>query len=610
LRFLFHPGPLKQLREQQASLQKELAQLSAEYDTIKPRPPQPAAPPRWPRYCRYAVRVACVLGIGVVLWIGGHRLLARPTIDPDSGLDVAAMPREKLESQLTGDEKSLRAVLRGLDDLEARAKALQADFAAGRKRYENEQDNDDIRQILLSYLNYRTALIRIVWRYQRYAEIQDEPLKLRSFLVGFTAAATLHEASTKFVYQFNRSPETVARFNEGDPVWDIPPGLYDTIDRNLSNPANLRLMQAARQYYDSMQDRMTALGLGVAGDYAPFHAAIARSAQTVERLGGAGWQRETVVAAQDLARLLWDIRYETQSAISTWIGDFKIREPRAGKSLIQPAQLAQLEEVLQPGDILLERRNWYLSNAFLPGYWPHAALYVGTADDLKRLGLDEDPRVQACWDDYCAVDPDGHPHVIIEAMSEGVVFSSLEHSIGGADAAAVLRPRLSDEQKRHAITEAFGHAAKPYDFEFDFDSRDKLVCTEVVFRSYGANQGPIRFPVQKILGRRTMPAIELVRKVQEEQGTERAELEFIAFVDGDESTGAALFREDLPTFLSTLDRPAYTFLQGTGGRPTRRVGPLGWTLIALVVMFTAGSLLYHARAGGLQRPPPDKPPGI
>ncbi len=61
------------------------------------------------------------------------------------------------------------------------------------------------------------------------------------------------------------------------------------------------------------------------------------------------------------------------------------------------------------------------------------------------------------------------------------MFGSLEHSIGGADSAAVLRPRVSEDEKKEAIGRAFGNAEKPYDFEFDFTSRDKLVCTEVVF---------------------------------------------------------------------------------------------------------------------------------
>ena len=41
----------------------------------------------------------------------------------------------------------------------------------------------------------------------------------------------------------------------------------------------------------------------------------------------------------------------------------------------------------ETGDILVERRNWFLSNAFLPGFWPHAALYIGAVEDLETLGL-------------------------------------------------------------------------------------------------------------------------------------------------------------------------------------------------------------------------------
>lgn len=151
----------------------------------------------------------------------------------------------------------------------------------------------------------------------------------------------------------------------------------------------------------------------------------------------------------------------------------------------------------------------------------------------------------------------GHPHVIIEAVSEGVVFSSLEHSIGGGDAACAMRPRLPPEQIREAIARAFSHVGKPYDFEFDFFSTDKLVCTELVFRAY---DGAIQFPLVEVLGRKTMPAVELVRKCCAEHGRPQAELEFVAFLDGDDRRGTASFK-DFRAFEATLKRPGLDWLQ-------------------------------------------------
>ena len=40
---------------------------------------------------------------------------------------------------------------------------------------------------------------------------------------------------------------------------------------------------------------------------------------------------------------------------------------------------------MQPGDILLERREWYLSNIGLPGFWPHGALYIGTPEQRREI---------------------------------------------------------------------------------------------------------------------------------------------------------------------------------------------------------------------------------
>jgi hypothetical protein len=496
---------------------------------------------------------------------------------------------------LERDEQALRAVIHGLDDLEARAAALQAEFAAGRRSYDNEADNDAVRQLLLAYINYRSALIRMVWKYGRHDQLPAEPDRLRAFLLDYTAACVLCESSLKFVHNFNRSPETIHRLNEGEPVWNIPAGLYDTIQHNLSSRASAELLASAGQLYEEQSADLERNGLGRETAFAPFHAAIDRANATMDRLADPLWRQKARVATKDLAQLVSRVRYDSQSMISTWIGDVKIRNPRQGVSLIPPEHVERLRTALKPGDVLIERRNWYMSNAFLPGYWPHAALYVGTADDLRRMGLDQHPYIRPHWEEFARPDHEQHAHVIVEALSDGVVFASLEHSIGGGDSAAVLRPRLSEEQIKEAIALAFSHAGKPYDFEFDFETHDKLVCTEVVYRAYGANLGPIHFPQKEILGRRTMPAIELVRKYRDEAGRPEAEFDFVAFIDGDEITGAAEFHDDPAVFVTTVDRPALTFLQGFDAAPLRRIGPLGWTMLGLIGMCSIGNFVVQWR---------------
>ncbi len=128
----------------------------------------------------------------------------------------------------------------------------------------------------------------------------------------------------------------------------------------------------------------------------------------------------------------------------------------------------------------------------------------------------------------------------------------------GGRALEAARPRLPDAQIREAICRAFSHQGKPYDFEFDFFSTDKIVCTELVFRCY---DGSVKFPLVDVMGRKTMPAIEIVRKYCDECERGPGELELISFLDGDEHTGACRFATE-KDFMHTLHRPALTWLQG------------------------------------------------
>jgi hypothetical protein len=243
--------------------------------------------------------------------------------------------------------------------------------------------------------------------------------------------------------------------------------------------------------------------------------------------------------------------YEAQAFVSTWLGSTRFRAPRDGRPMIRATQLDAVRGKLKPGDILLERQNWFLSRAFMPGFWAHAALYIGTSNDWARLGLNEDPRVVAHWQTACAPDRAGHEQVVLEAVPEGVRLTTLEHCLGLADTVAVLRPRVEEKSVREAVARAFSHLGKAYDFDFDFFSTDRLVCTELVYRSFS---GAVQFSLVDVMGRKTLPPTELVRKFANERGRPGAQLECVCFLDGDESRGVASFRSE-DALVTTLERP-------------------------------------------------------
>jgi hypothetical protein len=215
--------------------------------------------------------------------------------------------------------------------------------------------------------------------------------------------------------------------------------------------------------------------------------------------------------------------------------------------------------VLEPGDILLARKNWYLSNIGLPGFWPHAMVYLGDRDKLEGYFDDEqvrrwvatiagepmsltemlERRHPEAWSAY--LEPHhGEPRRVVEAISEGVSFSTLEECAG--DYLAGLRPRLDKIDKATAIVFAFVQYRKPYDFDFDFATDHALVCTELVWRAYReapARRSGIDFSLVPVAGRMTLPANEIASKYAREIGTPGAELDFVLFVDAREDVATA-----------------------------------------------------------------------
>jgi len=516
----------------------------------EPSPGVVYRPPLWVTVSITGGALACLLVVGA--WLLRDRPIGFLRQGAPALHEVAA---GELDERMASDERALVAVLGGLQELEARFRQFEAGLATGERSYYRPEDDEEIRRLLVRYLSYRAALLRTVWHYQRHEEVADERAGLRALLLHYTAAAVAYDYAARFVVAFEGAPVAIKKLNEAEPRWDLPAGTYDAIRANLAHVSHRRWLEDGWSNYHATVPRWIAAGLHAGEPHAVFHRAIATAGENTARLSERVLRYKVQTALADVGKFTRGGWYRASSAVSTLVGDARIREPRGHAGLVTAELLAGLRPRLRPGDIVIERRNWYLSNAFLPGYWPHAALYVGSAADLRALGLDAEPRVAKHLAAFARPDAAGHAPALIEAISEGVVFTSAEHSIGEADSVAVLRPRLTPAQIKEVIARAFSHAGKPYDFDFDFFSADKLVCTEVVYRACGSY---IDFPLVKIMGTTTLPALEIVRHWSSPVGA--PQLEFVAFLDGDAITGKCVER-DAEALKASIARPALTWLQ-------------------------------------------------
>jgi len=442
---------------------------------------------------------------------------------------LADIPAAELEQQLNRDSLRLKKLAEGMDHLQQESADLHQDIADRMEREGTEdyqpEESRQIRHLFIRYIGYRKELIHLARVYIGFKKVQDEPLRDRCFLTGYGAAAVALEAGREFVAKYRDNDHARAKLNEGEPGW-LKPGQFEIVYHSVTDRHHLKLFATYGAHFETHRLRWKREGLP-GTDVTWLEGRIHRGQKAVTKTDldpvRAWFSRIGRQLEQDVNVPF----YEAQKMMATFMGDTRIvrRDPFISERFIQ-ITLKDPKIKLLPGDIILERRNWYLSNAFLPGFWPHCALYVGTPEELEAIGIN-----------YSELDADAraahqrlehtHPRVIIEAMSEGVVFTSAEHSMH-ADYVAVLRPRnFSDDQIATVIRNAFRYHGRAYDFGFDFTDESKLVCSELLYYSFG---GLLEFKLESVLGKNVVTPNGIMDKFVNERGA-AAQLELIFFLD-------------------------------------------------------------------------------
>ena len=440
-----------------------------------------------------------------------------------------------------------------------------------------------LREALRSLRAYAMSLDRLRVFYEDFyrfdASRAERSFHLRAFLLTFAAELCLYEKTARFTLLVLKNNSARKFLNSPSPAHDLPRDSFSLLRQQLLGTRDQARVLAGQQYLKLLEHGLGARAEARALNLDWLWRRVLRHLEVIDAVYPIDRTLHTIRAdAQLFKRAVRRVWFPTQKSIAEWTGDTRVR--RIGWYLINEQLQEQMDPHLEPGDIMLSRKNWYLSNVALPGFWPHALLYIGAPKKLAAYFEDAEvtawvktlpgarsgsfaaylqQRWPSRWRTY-QLGQHGKPNRVIEAISEGVVFNTLGHAAG--DYLVAMRPRLSRLHKAKALLEAFRHLGKPYDFDFDAATDHELVCTELVWRAYRPAVGKqgLTIPLTTVAGRQTLPANLIARLFSEQHGTPAAQLDFVYFIDAREKQRKA-FVADKAAFLESWKRPQWDLVQ-------------------------------------------------
>lgn len=166
---------------------------------------------------------------------------------------------------------------------------------------------------------------------------------------------------------------------------------------------------------------------------------------------------------------------------------------RRGKLFADPAVEALLRAELRPGDILLEKTPFRLTDRFIPGHWGHVAIWLGSEDEVRDL-LGDDPLL-AAHAGKLAIGTG-----LCEALRDGVQLNPLSRFLDIDDLAVLRLGTLDRSATAEHLRRSLRQLGKAYDFNFDVETADRIVCSELVYQVYTG----IAWPTSKAFGRATI----------------------------------------------------------------------------------------------------------
>ena len=208
------------------------------------------------------------------------------------------------------------------------------------------------------------------------------------------------------------------------------------------------------------------------------------------------WERRRTRFLDALSALGEEALGVVSEAFGNGIGAVELRD---GKLREREEVTQRLLAELRPLDLLLEKTPFRLTDQFIPGHYGHVGIWMGTEAEIETRGVWALDAMQApALAQHRA--PIAAGRSVLEALRSGVQLSTLQ-SFLNVDDLAVLRPtRLTDDEVQASLVRGFEQVGKEYDFNFDLETLDSVVCSELPYHVYPG----VAWDVSNQLGRFTI----------------------------------------------------------------------------------------------------------
>lgn len=449
------------------------------------------------------------------------------------------IPASQVMDDLQRGPERLESVSAQMDQIlmEFRKLAARSGGAWRALGYLDAEVSDRMETLLFKYMTAREVLCEMVatlgGKRSLPASVTAEEARA-AHLLTVDAQWVLVRHSADLVALFAGDKVAVAKLNEAQFESHLPAGSFETLRLNVTATDLERRLAASQVLFEK---EAQVAGQGTAGDLLgspEYQRLLARAPQDHERavaavrraqglrpgLKAAVENRMSHTEAAKLARELGaeggDLAYAARSMMFKVVS--RMKKPGAKVIQFSKAQHAQVESLLQPGDIILTYTAGYMSDVFIPGAFKHGITYVGTPEQRAAIGVGVARLPELAGPEKAAVQEritratlsGGQKADVIEAVAEGVIFNNLAHIMDThVNRLVVLRPKLTAADRAAFVTEVFAYQGDAYDFLFDFADASRQVCTEVIYRGLDGKQG-IRFALKRRGGHPTLSADDVV----------------------------------------------------------------------------------------------------